>query len=74
MFVAHDNGVAQFYDASEHVSGNIGTAGVIAEVFGEQFVLPVWSRKSRFNRDLRNGEDPKVNDYYYLTRRAAFGK
>ena len=44
MLVANHNDVAQFHHASKHVSSNIGTAGVIAEVFGEQFVVPVWSR------------------------------
>ena len=56
MLVANDNGVAQFYHASKNVSSNIGTAGVIAEVFGEQFIMPVWSGEARFDRDLRNGE------------------
>jgi len=44
VLVANHNDVAQFHHASKHVSSNIGTAGVIAEVFGEQFVVPVWSR------------------------------
>lgn len=56
MLVANDSDLAQFHHASEHVCSNIGTAGVIAEVLGEQFVVPVWSRKARFDDHVRNGE------------------
>jgi hypothetical protein len=31
---------------------------VIAEVFGEQFVVPVRSREARLDRHLRNGGSP----------------
>lgn len=54
MLVANDNDLAQFHHASKHVSSNIGTAGVIAEVFGEQFFAPVRSREARFDRYVRN--------------------
>lgn len=59
MLVANDNGVAQFHYASQHVSSNIGTAWVIAEVFGEQLVVPVCSGEARFDRHVRNGESPQ---------------
>lgn len=69
MVVANDNELVQSHHASEHVSCNIGTAGMIAEVFGEQFVVPVWSLEARFDRYVRNGECPQRNDCDYLTWR-----
>jgi hypothetical protein len=60
VLVANDGGIAEFHHASEHLSRNIGAAGVIAEVFSEQFFVPVWSREARLDRHLRNGESPQT--------------
>lgn len=73
VLVANDNGVAQFHHASKHVGSNIGTAGVIAEVFGEQFLVPVWSREARFDRHVWNGESLQLNDFDYPTWRTQCG-
>ena len=73
MLIANDNDLAQFHHASNHVSSNIGTAGVIADVFGKQFVVAIWSREARFDRHVRNRESPQLNDYDYLTWRTMLG-
>jgi hypothetical protein len=44
--------------ATEHLSCNIRTAGVVAEVFRQQFFTPIRSREARFDRYLRNGDSP----------------
>ena len=54
MLVANDNDMAQFHHASKHVGSNIGTTGVIAEVFSEEFFAPVRRCEARLDRYLRN--------------------
>jgi hypothetical protein len=49
---------ADLSHAPEHMGGNIGTAGVVTEVFSELFLAPVRSCESRLNRYLRNGGSP----------------
>ena len=46
---------AEFHHDSEHMGSNIGTAGVIAEVFRKPFLVAVRTRESRPYRDLRPG-------------------
>lgn len=58
VLVANDRDVAQLHHASKHMGSNIGTAGVIAEVFGEQFVAAVRSLEARLDYHVRNGECP----------------
>jgi hypothetical protein len=43
VLVANDSGKAEFRHASQHMGSNIGTTGVVAEVFREQFFAPVRS-------------------------------
>ena len=54
MLVANGSDKAEFRHASEHLGRNIRTAWVVAEIFGEQFFAPVWSREARLDRYLRN--------------------
>ena len=58
MLIANDSGKVDFRHASEHLACNIRTARVVAEVFGEQFFVPVRSRDARLDRYLRYRETP----------------
>jgi hypothetical protein len=42
----------------ERLGSNVGTAGVVAEIFGEQFFAPVWSWEPCLDRYARNRETP----------------
>jgi hypothetical protein len=54
VLAANGSDKAKFSHASEHLGRYIRTAWVVAEVFGEQFLVPVRSRESRLDRYLRN--------------------
>ena len=54
MLVANGSDKAEFGHASEHLGRYVRTARVVAEVFGEQFFVPVRSRESRLDGYLRN--------------------
>jgi hypothetical protein len=41
-------------NATEYVGSNIGTAGVVTEIFGNLFFAAVPSREPRLDRYLRN--------------------
>jgi hypothetical protein len=41
VLVANDSDIAEFHHTSEHLGSNIGTAGVVAKIFSEQFFAPV---------------------------------
>lgn len=43
MLIADIGGNAEFHDAADHLSGNIGTAWVVAEVFLQCFFMAVGS-------------------------------
>ena len=58
MLVAYGCNSADLFHAPEHLSSNVGTVRVIAEIFSEQFFAPVRSREARPNRYLRNGGTP----------------
>ena len=58
MLIANDSDSSEFHHASEHLGSNIGTAGVVTEIFSEQFFAPVRSREARLDRHLRNGSIP----------------
>jgi hypothetical protein len=54
VLIANGSDKVEFRHASEHLACNIRTARVVAEVFGEQFFVPVRSREARLDRYLRN--------------------
>lgn len=56
MLVTNHGHEAKLHNATEHASSNIGTARVVAKVFGQNFFAAVWSRNARLDRYLRNGE------------------
>ena len=58
VFVADSGGGTDFHRAPEHMGSNIGTVGLVAQIFCEKFFAPVRSSEARFNRYLRNGEFP----------------
>jgi hypothetical protein len=41
---------AKLHNATKHTSGDIGTAGIVANVFRENFFAAFWSSDARFNR------------------------
>ena len=47
----------EFHHHSEHMGSNIGTAGVIAEIFGKPFFVAVRTCDSRPDRHLRHSSD-----------------
>jgi hypothetical protein len=49
---------AHFPHTPERLGSNIGTAGLVAQIFCKQFFVSVRSREARFDRYLRNGESP----------------
>ena len=59
VLVANHGHDAKLHNATERVSGNIGTARVVANVFREDFFATVWSRDARLNRYSRNGVPPR---------------
>ncbi len=54
MLAANSSDKVEFRHTSEHLSRNIGTVRMVAEVFGEQFFAPVRSCEARLDRYLRN--------------------
>jgi SAM-dependent methyltransferase len=54
VLAANDSDKADFRNASKHLGCSIRTARMIAEVFGEQFFVPVRSLEARLDRYLRN--------------------
>jgi hypothetical protein len=54
VLYANGSDKVEFSHASQHLGCNIRTARVVAEVFGEQFFVPVRSREARLDRYLRN--------------------
>jgi hypothetical protein len=69
VLIANYGHHAKLDNAAKHMSRNIGTAGVVAEVFCKNFFAPVWSRDARLNRYLRNGEPLLAGCLYYLPDR-----
>jgi len=49
MNVTHRRHSAEFYQASKNAGGSIGTAGIVAEIFGELFFVAI--------RILKTGPD-----------------
>lgn len=49
---------ANFPHAPKHMGSNIGTAGLVTEIFGKQFFTAVRSREARLDRYLRNWRIP----------------
>jgi hypothetical protein len=64
---------ADLSHAPQHVGGDIGTARLVAEVFGEYLVPPFRSCEARFDRYLRNG-DPLTEYLYCLMDRGPWRK
>ena len=58
VLVANDSDKAELREVSEHMSSNIRTARVVAEILCKFFLPSVRSRVARLNRYLRNGESP----------------
>ena len=58
MFVADGGGRADFSYEPERVSSNVGTARLVAQIFGEQFFAPVWRLEARLDGYLRNMKCP----------------
>ena len=49
---------AEFRNAAEHSSSDIGTARVVAQILGKFLFAAVWSCEARLNRYPRHGENP----------------
>jgi hypothetical protein len=47
---------------------------VIAEIFREQFFVPIWSREASLNRYSRNWRAPLSEYFYYLIDRGYLRK
>ena len=56
VLVANGSNKAYLRHTSKHLRSNIGTRWVVAEIFDEQFFMPVWSREARLYRYWRNGK------------------
>jgi hypothetical protein len=55
VLIAHGCYNADFPDASQYLSGNIGTISMIAKIFAQEFFAAVWRRQAclynyRWNR------------------------
>ena len=49
---------AEFSNAAEQLSSDVGTARVVAQILGKLLFLAVWSYEARLNRYPRHGESP----------------
>lgn len=58
VFAANDRDGAEFRYAAEHLGSDVGTTGVVTQVFGEQFFASFRSREARLDRHVRNRESP----------------
>jgi hypothetical protein len=58
MLLADEGGNAEFHDVAEHLSSNIGTAWVVAEVFLKRFFMAVGSCQACLDGYPRHGERP----------------
>jgi hypothetical protein len=58
VFVADSCGGTDLHHAAEHMGSNVGTARLIAKVFGEEFVVPVRCLEARLDGYLRNRKSP----------------
>jgi hypothetical protein len=50
VLFANGDDKREFLYESEHTGSNIGTAGVVAEIFTQLFIATVRSREARLNR------------------------
>ena len=69
MLVANNSDQAEFRDVSERLCSNIGTARMVAEIFRQQFFVPVRSREARLYGYQRNGKSLTEYLYYLMARR-----
>jgi hypothetical protein len=74
VLVANHGHLAKLHNATEHVSGNIGAVGVVANVFCQNFFAAVWSRDARLNCYPRNGESLLAGHLHYVTDRGFLRK
>jgi hypothetical protein len=51
---------AEFRNAAEHLSSDIGTARVVAQILGKFLFAAVWSCEARLNGYPRHGENPTL--------------
>jgi hypothetical protein len=58
MLIANRSDGTDLPYAPKRLSRNIGTAGMVTQVFREEFFAPVRIREARLDRYLRNGEPP----------------
>jgi hypothetical protein len=63
VLVANGGDKTHVRHTSKHLRSNIGTPWVVAEIFDEQFFVPVWSREVRLYRYWRNGKS--LNEYLH---------
>jgi hypothetical protein len=50
---------AELHDAPEHMRRNVGTAGVVTEIFLKFLLAAVWSSEASLNDDPGHSESPK---------------
>ena len=74
MLVTNHGHEAKLHNATEHASSNIGTARVVAKVFGQNFFAAVWSRNARLDRYLRNGDPSSTGYLHYVMDRGLLRK
>jgi len=58
MFVTNYGHNAEFRHDPKRVGSKIGTAGVVADVFREQFFTAFWTDEACLDRYLRNRTSP----------------
>jgi len=67
MLFADGCAEAEFRKAAEHLSGDIGTARVVAQILGKLLLAAVWSYEARLNCHPRHDGKP------YLTTALSAG-
>lgn len=65
MLIANRCKQAELRDAPEHMRSNVGTTGVVAEIFPKFLFAAVWSSEAGLNRDPGHRE-PLFGDAYSM--------
>jgi len=71
LFANHGAGL-KLHNATEHMCSNVGTAGVITEVFSEDFFVTILGLNAGLDGNQRNGETPPSQILLFCEKQGAW--
>jgi len=73
VLFAYRSKQAELCDAAENMGSDVGTTGIVAEVFRKFFFAAVWSSEARLNDDPWHSESPfRGGMHYFLDKEKSY--